>query len=42
MNSLSYGVGHIEPDNHSDDSMVEDVRRVQMEYCFLAVHWSLA
>lgn len=35
MDPLSFGVGHIEPDNHSDDSVVEDVRRIELKYCFL-------
>lgn len=26
----AFGVGHIEPDTHSDDSAVEDVRRSQI------------
>lgn len=26
IGTTSFGVGHIEPDNHSDDSVVEDVR----------------
>lgn len=33
VNPLSFGVGHIEPDNHSDDSVIEDVGRVAVEFC---------